>query len=407
MASENHPKLTVELEETGDVVDSRQIVAFELNTSFFTPTDSWSFTVITDDDEPWRLRDRFRPLQPVKLYIDGRQQVLGRIDRIKGVHGSSALQVFGRDYLADIVDGSVDPTYRVNSGMDMADAVLGALKPWGITTVFGTNNTRNILTGRQPYAGPPPKDFQQATLEDFKTGDDDGAFEWCNKVVARHGFTLQPAGTRDSILIIQPNYEQDPLYTLSRPGTVIDGSADRDYSDVPTVTLARGRGTAADGSKRGLRSELPTFGAGSFWSQANNNQEIRSIITGANGQPAIRSKRFDPDSDSGGNFAHAAPLYRPMFYSDKDSRNQEQLESGVRRKVSAQLMKTLAYECTVRGVTDLDTGATYAVDTIAQVVDQIEYVNERMWVAERTFSFSEGSDALTTLKLIRLGSYVL
>src|SRR5687768_292891 len=109
----DEPRLTVELELTGDVVEG-PFESYSINSEFMTPTDGWEFVVFCPEEaDPAELRRRFRPLQPVRLFIDGQQQVIGRIDRISG-HGQSgrSLKVEGRDYLADVCDGSFDPSLR-------------------------------------------------------------------------------------------------------------------------------------------------------------------------------------------------------------------------------------------------------------------------------------------------------
>ena len=55
---------------------------------------------------------------------------------------------------------------------------------------------------------------------------------------------------------------------------------------------------------------------------------------------------------------------------------------------------------------DVIAGATWAVDTIAQVEDGIEDVNEPLWIQQRTFA-NDGSGPTTRLVLIRPDSLAL
>jgi prophage tail gpP-like protein len=400
---------TCELELTGEFISNIQ--SYNINSSYLTPTDEWSFTVY-DDEAPWELRRKFRPLQPVKLYIDGQLQVIGRIDKIEGTGSGSALRVSGRDYLAALVDGSADPSVRVNAKMDIGDAILSVTKAFGITKILGTNTTRNIVSGAVPYRGGPPRDFKSAKVEDFKIPDNEGAFEWCNnRIAARHGYTLQPAGTRDTILLVEPEYRQAPLYELKRVwgapigGHILSATASRDYASVPTVTVATGRGGSAAGAQvPGLRNEVSTFGVNAP-SDIGKNSEVRRIVYSEDGlSPLVIDWRFLPKNE--GIRGNNGLLYRPMFYVDKDSKNLEQLAMGVRRAIAERLRPTLEYHCSVRGHEDPITGAIYAVDTIARVDDTVEDVHENLWLMERTLS-NDGHGPRTELTFIRPGAFQL
>lgn len=493
-------KLSVEIEGVG--IQPDRIVSYRINTQYTTPTDGWEFTVYSEDD-PRGLRRRYRPFQPVKLFIGGRQQVIGRIDRITGAGESgSLLKVQGRDYLADLVDSTVDPSFQVKKSQDIGAFLLELLKPWGITTVFGNFNlTRNIASGRKPFTKDPAKHYKSAKLEDTKASENQGVFDFANTVVARQGFVILPAGTRDAICVDSPNYEQAPLYSLSRPGNIVKATADRNYTGLPTVVLARGRnggstpgqqsaggqvgkpaitpaaGTpggsqfaanpANDVQGTGRRADQPrpqfaarpendvqgtgrrdgqprtqfaanpqndvqgtgrrddaapaagpskagptSGGKGRFGtfdetgvSPIGRMLEVQRCITSDEGIIVVREQRFDPKVRERTVYGFDFPVYKPLFYRDRDSRNDEQLDNSVRRVIAEKLRETLTYTVTVRGHIDPVSGATWTVDTIAKVHDEIEDVDELLWIAERTFSNDGDGGPVTELVLVRPGSY--
>jgi|1185.fasta_scaffold04371_2 hypothetical protein len=502
-------RLTVELEGVG--FQPNRILSYRINTQYTTPTDSWEFVVYSEDD-PRGLRRRFRPLQPIRLYIAGNLQVIGRIDKIEGTGESgAALKVSGRDYLADLVDSTVDPQFQIKKSQDIGAFLLDLLKPWGITTVFGNSNlTRNALTGRKPFTKNPAKHYNSAKLEDTKASENQGVFEFANRVVARHGFMILPAGTRDSIVVDAPNYEQTALYSVSRPGNILSGTASRDYTDIPTVTIAHGRmggsspgeespsgqstgavftpaaGTPAgkqgqfaanpsndvQGTGRRPGSTIGGSGSGFAGNPSNDTQgtgrrdgtsrsqfasnpsndvrgtgrrtdadpgpsaagptlggkasgkdrfgtfdetgasslgrilEVQRCITSDDGVIVVREKRFDPKKPDHTIYGFDFPVYKPLFYRDKDSRNDEQLNYSVRRVIAEKLRATLTYNCTVRGHVEPKSGATWAVDTLVNVRDEVEDVNEAMWILERTFENDGTSGPVTHLSMVRPGSFV-
>jgi hypothetical protein len=420
----DEPKLSVELEFSGEVIEDG-IISYSLNSEFMTPTDGWEFTVYSEDD-PAALRRKFRPLHPVKLYIDGQQQVVGRIDGTRG--RGRQLTVHGRDYIADVCDGGNDPSLRFNKGMSLEAAILEVVKPWGIQKLQGTNLNRALLTGKSKFSsGKAPRDFAGLKMEDLKPSENMGAYEILERIIARHGFTAQPAGKRSELSIVAPDYQQGATFRLERGVNMLDGECDRDYSRVPTVTMARGRravGVTPEAVQVPLRQQFTTvFGMrtdniSTFGSKApskiGQNPEVRNYVSSS---PGVDGQQGFPDfdvviDDRWPKKGRAVPpgnnglLYRPMYYQDKESRNLEQLNRGLKRMVADRLKPTLAYIATIRGHRDPASGAFFAVDTIAHVVDEIEDVNELLWVGERTFE-NRGGGPVTMLKLYRPESFVL
>lgn len=402
--------LVVELEASG--IHHDKIISYTLNSAYLTPTDGWEF-VVASDENPAALRRRWRAWQPVRLSIAGRQQVIGRIDANEGTGPSGAwLKVKGRDYLADIVDSTVDPQFQIKQGWDIGKFLEELLLPYGITTIFGDVNqaalNRNILTGKRTFKGTPSRDFRAATLSDFKAEENEGAMEYANRVLARHRFTLQPAGTRDSAIVGDPNYSQDVLYSLSRPGNNVktNGCAKRDYTNVPTVTMGRGRSGESGKNLGSTKHDIGTFDPATARSNIGLVRDVQRTITSDEGIEVVRQKRFDPKKPDTTVYGYDQPVYKPLFFRDKTSRNQEQVEAAVARTLAEKLRETLVYTAEVRGHVDKASGAVWAVDTLAHVRDEIEDVDEVMWISERTFE-NDGSGPKTMLTLVRPESFVL
>jgi prophage tail gpP-like protein len=399
---ESSDSFSVEIEGVGTFYDG--FLRYRINSSYTTPTDEWEFVVYSDDN-PGALRDRWRPWQPVKLYINGCCQVIGRIDRIQGIKGTTALKVMGRDYLADIVDSTMDPTYQVGAGMTIGEMILEVFKPWGITGVLSDGGlTRDIRTGKQPYQ-PDPLDLEQLRLEDLRAEENQGVMEFASRIVARHGFTIQPAGTRDTVLIVRPQYAQPALYPLERPGNIHEAIADRNYTNVPTVTLGRGRAGGNKHQVGGSRSVFPTFSGGAP-SSIGTLREVLAITTADNNLAVTRELRYDPKKGDNTVYGYTPPVYKPLFFRDKDSRNDAQVERAVRRMVAERLRETLSYNVEVRGHSESTSGAVWALDTIAQVNDSLEQVREPLWIADRTFYDDGTSGPMTEMLALRPESYV-
>lgn len=399
---------TFEVEIEGTEERFRGIfLSYRVNSNYMTPTDEFEFVVYSEDDE-FNLRRRWRPLQPIKLYINGACQLIGRIDGIEGIPESgTALRVFGRDYLADLVDATVDPLFMVQKDWTIEQALQQLFRPFGIDTISADNfEALELLVGNVAGATikrGKGKRKRETKLSDFKAEDNLGVMELANKIVARHGFLILPAGRRNEVIVDSPNYDQEPLFQYTRPGNILKASARRDWSNVPTITIARGRTGEANDSAAGGRSEYPTFTGSRAPTTIAKHPEVERILDRFDGVAAVLEERADPTSRA---TPLAGTLYRPLFYRDRDSRNQEQIDNGVRRMIAERLRETLTYTVEMRGHCDPDTGAVYSVDTLADVNDTVEDLQERLWCFDRTFE-NTGSGPKAVTKYIRPESYVL
>lgn len=417
-------KLKVEIESTGEIWEDK-ILTYRLSSNYLTPADSFQFTVYNDDD-PASLRRTFRPLMRVNLYIDGDLQLIGRIDATEGVgDSSSVLMVEGRDYMAELVDASADPSVVFTEKQDLGDALLSLWRPLGVRTLVGNwNLTRNILTGRKPHTTQPKSDFINAKLSEFTIRAGDGAFQAGDKMVARHGFTIQQGGVRGTVCIVEPQYGQGPSYDLVRGDNVLTASARRDYADAPTVTIATG---VVKKTKKTKDAGLFAKTAGIKDGQPNDEQLVPSLTQFPSfGELApnelgkldevkrialepvslLRSARVDWKSKTFPFEPEDDVLYRPMYYEDTHSRTDDEVERGVRRELSRRLKSCLTYKCKVRGHRDLKSGAIYTCDTMANVKDTVEDVNQTMWMLERTL-YNDGKGPMTDMTLILPGSIAL
>lgn len=404
----NEQRLTVELEKTGETF--RDFVSYRIDSSYLTPTDGFEFTVV-DARDPVGLRRRLRPLQPVKLYINGQLQMVGRIDATEGAGTGSGLLVRGRDYLGIPCNAGVDPSLRFPEQQSLDESILSILRPFGIASLSGDGyaSTRATQTGKGAAKNASKaKAKRAAKLREFKADYDQGAFELAARIAARHGLTIQPTLRRDQVALDEPTYDQAPLYTVRRSpadgGQVITGKAVRNWANVPTYMNAIARAGQPQTGMGPIKVDAPAFGPGAltdFWQLP----EVRRVVFGDDfADPITVGFRFNPKAAAP---ANANLVYAPLFFADSDSRTQDQLDHASKRLICDRLRETLTYSCTLNGHADDKSGAVYAVDTIASVLDGIEDVEEPMWIVSRTL-YSDGADGpKTDLQMIRPGSFVL
>lgn len=395
------PELVVRLELLKR--DIARFKSYRLASSYMTSTDGWEIATYDED------RDKLRglELQPVEISLDNQQQLLGRIDVTEVGGDGSAVTLRGRDYLADLVECNVDPALQIKDAMTVADALTLACGPVGIDAILADSDIpiRNIRTGKglRGAAGA-DSSFKEAKLDDYKPTPGEGLFEFCNKIVARHGATLQPADARNKLLISTPDYKQAPLYALRRSAKLPAGAANniitavavRDYSRLPTIALLTGKGGPAGTEKSGLSMQIDMKKLTEEF-----NTELRGIsdvIFELSGKLA-RRKPGEPAGLATG------LLYRLLYHRDEDSRNQAQLEKAAKRAVAERLKDTLSYRVTLQGHSDPDTGAFWAVNTLVDVQDDITGIREPLWIESRTFTGNLSDGARTELECWRPESF--
>ena len=195
----------------------RRFKSYSLDSDYTVSTDGWELEVYEEDAKRIaKLRDL--ELQPIEILIDGAQQLLGRVDVTDIGGDGSAVTLQGRDYLADLVECHVDPALKFKEQMTLGDALKLALSPVGISTVADPDGIaiQNVRSGKKLKGGKSGKSFKTIKLEDFKPQPNTGLFDICNRLVARHGATLQPADKRSTVIVDAPDYKQTPAATLKR-----------------------------------------------------------------------------------------------------------------------------------------------------------------------------------------------
>lgn len=407
-----------------------EIVSWSIDSAFLTSTDGFEFVFIgeTNDDR------KGLELAPVELLVDGQSMLFGRIDiTVRGDKSPGIVTVRGRDYLADLVEGDADPTVSIAAGATLEEAILQICAPYGITHIEGPS-ARQVARTKAPQK--PSKKRRKKQLKDGKPEAGQCVYDWCNRILARHGETLQPASVPHKVVIQAPNYNQDPIGKIVRrdyfePGNVIRGVATRDFSRCPTFALFAGRqGASTEKSTRVIagvnvagnwveKNGGPSVGPRKDWVQdeveretvtikrQKNTWDIGSMAIGDSrelgeilGNWTLGGRRLPGVRSAIGSRA----LYRLLYWRDDIAKTQEQIDESALRAVAERLKDTLRYEVTLRGIVDPETGYYWACDTIVDVDDDVVDVHERMWIASRRFDF-DGQNLTTTLECWRPGSF--
>ncbi len=400
-------------------VQLTRFLSYEYAQSFLWTSDSWQFTVdvreLSDAD-----RAAIQPGVACTVTVDDLTQSQGYVDDIvirASASGGSIMTVSGRDWLSPTVDCHIDPKVRFSEQQTLLDLLKAVFTPFGVTT-FVTDNSanRNLITGRiyGTKTSKKGKDLKSVRLHDTKPYPAEGAFAFASRVAQRFGLWIWPGVDAQTIVVGQPDYLQNALYTLSHKTDAAGGSNNVLTSDVrhsrqeqPTIILASGFGAGGEFAKAQWKSAIinPLINAeGQLRQIQSAYPEIKFFLTPQ--VPALNSQTSG-FSDSGAPIGTVAfpmndPNARPLFLYDPESHSQEQLNAFLRREMSVRMRKALTCVYEIEG--HKIGGVPIAIDTIVDVDDDVSGLHLPMWILSRSFSKASGSGTRTRLEAILPGT---
>lgn len=432
MIATNMPVLSIQLDATGEVLDT--IEEWTLTEGYWESADTFEVTLITDRFKPSELW-----MQNVTLLLGDVPWMKARIEVVQSDDNQVTMNLSGRDYLADLVEGHVSPDFKVSEKTSLADAIKHAAAPYGITTVLSSGDfPLRRIRSKAVAASKAAVDFKAVQLKELQPKDGQSVYEFCNRLAARSGCTIQPDIRRNTLALSVPAYDSPPIGELRRSrdrvtvrtNNIQSARATRDGTHWPSVlkiiggtkavneTVATNApGTVAPGNfveRRAKTTKGVTLSAHTNLVEAADVVSIKRI--GAEWDTPQVAEVFNPQlgkelqgkSWTGVRNASSGPLPESQFYrlfrqQDKELRTEEQMLALGMRVLGERLKATLVYDVTVAGFSDIATGKFWAVDTIVTVRDEIADVDEPLWVQSVTRSFSRGQGATTRMNMIRPG----
>jgi prophage tail gpP-like protein len=365
---------------TGDGSQFDYWTSLTISDDFLTPCQTMSMTIGVDETR-FGVMSKFQIGMPFILEVNGNPVMGGFLDSAEmsdDWSGGVSLTITGRDVLSPVVDSNINPSMQIQKSMSLDDLLQKVLvDEFDLPiTIFddangGAEKARNLSTGKKINAKPKKgKKTAKDPLKDLRPHANEGGFQYITRFAHRAGFHVWAMPDGSGVVIGTPTYEQPPSYTLRRllatndgrgaSNNIERGSAKLDYTQVPSDVFVRGKG-----SKPGDKS-----------------------------QP-VGYAHFD-----------AAPYFKPFYVTDDESSTKEHADAVARFTLGKALRTSLAYNVTVRGMSDPATGAVYTVDTVVDVQDDIVGITGLFWIESRTFRKSrEGT--FTDLKLIPANSLLM
>lgn len=387
--------LTVRFDARGR--ETQSVTSWMIDSSYLTSTDEFEFRLFSKFPEELDGLE----LQPVTLKLGETTQLIGRITGSRvGKSGATVRDFRGLDYVSEIVECNVDPGVKITEGMTLQAAVKHVCSPCGIEIVLGDAAVmRRLRSGVSTITHRAPKDFRELKQKELVPEAGKGIYEFLNPIAARHGCTIQPGTARNELMLDAPLFEQDPIAHLRRSidggsNNITEAEADRDWSRYPSFVQVTGfeYSQEAESTPKQSRMSLSTN------EETGKLPEIDRIVGGT-----VAIGRRKPDKPIG----DPGHLYRYLSLKDDKAQTQAQVEAAARRMLAERTKDTLEYTATLRGHTDVTTGAVWTVGTIVQVDDEVARVHEPLWIAKRTLRYDPAGGATTTITCWRPGTFVI
>lgn len=409
------PELKLQLDGTSEELDT--IEEWKIQEGYWESCDSFEITLITERFTPSQLW-----MRPVTLVLGGVPWMRARIEVVQSDDTQVTMNLSGRDYVSELVEGHVAPTFKITEKISLADAVLQAARPYGIDTILSNGDfpLRKIRSGAVATSSA-TVDFKAVKLKELQPKDHQSVYEFCNRLAARSGCTIQPHIDRQTLVLAVPAYSSQPIAQLRRlrdratTGTnnIKSASATRDGTHWPSVIQILGGTTTDTGwvppptatkTPAGVETDGVKSTTAARVSRLRREYDVPKVAAIFN---AALGRELAGKCVSGLRTGSEGPLdgllYRMFRQEDHELSTPEQMAALGCRILGERLKNTLVYEATVPGFTDQTTGKYWAVDTIVTVRDEIADVDEPMWIQSVTRSFSRNQGALTRLSMIRPG----
>ena len=392
---------------------------YSFNSNFLTPTDGWSFT-LGDEVVKQSLLEGIFCGQRVTLSINGHIQGDGYIDKVViGGNRSTGTTVTieGRDRLAPVVDGNMDPqATKFTAGQTLFDVLYAVFSQYGWTDantqyLISNEANRNVISGavRGVPATKKDKPLKSFQIHQLKPYPAEGSFSFASRIAQRFGLWIWLSAEGNSIIVSKPDFGQEARYHIRHKtgasgfaNNVLEYHVERHAGEQPSVIIATGSGGGGEYGRGGLKVAFPNMLTG-ITALGALRPEVQAVLTANSDakivQPTVEALRaLSTRALTGVNANFFGSQHRPMFLHDDESKTIDQLEAFCRREMSLKQRGALVAHYTLEG--HENNGYPWCVDTIVEVDDDVAGIHGNMWVMSRTFTKDRMVGTRTQVELI-------
>lgn len=387
--------------------------SYHFHADFMTPNASWSFEC--SDANYFELFKLIQNGQRIALKINGTVCATGYVDQVNITSsrtGGTTMQVMGRDALGPLCDSCMDPNFKFDGLQKCRDVIMKLIQPFGFdefevsslkdlskltgtSTILSTDDTgKKIIT----------KNIDSPMNSKFKPHTGEGIYEFCERLGRRFGYHMWAGINGHRIVIGQPIFNSKPLYTIihsnnattdNNKNLAIESSVSYDWTKQPSVIIAEGHGAGGHFRKQSLKVMMVNELLG------DTDSDVVKALKKQYPEAKVLPRRAylkKPDK-----VVAVTKFAKPVFLYDDESKTKEQLSNYVRRAMAEHQSKFLVATYVVNRHSQINKQGQKAVwtpNTIVNVQDSVNGINQLMWIKSRTFSKDRSGGTKTTIECI-------
>jgi hypothetical protein len=430
-----------------ELVDSGLVLTewsqYTYNESYGRATDSLTLSV-GDRETVREYYERLKPGTRVRLLVGNKPQATFYVDKRtkKGAReGGNTLQISCRNSLSPLCDSGVNPLYQFGAKTTLNDVYQKVIKSFGHYRVISTTDIarRSVVTGNlkantrelrspgtikitslargaqgsqttqtqkvtsfvlQEYDPTKPRFLKNFDVHQIKPHFGEGSYEFLARLSKRFRLGLRADALGEAIIVDAPNFDQAPIFSLTRSGEYSDFlelELETDATELPTSIIGVGVGGGGQFRsvklKRAIVNEITGFD-----STGKIRPEVQAVLAEHKGLVVIPHR---PKLLRYASFFEDSPV-RAMYMHDEESRTPGQLEGFLRHELATRQAKAIQVKARVRGHTN--GGVPWATNTICAVFDVPNEVTGEFWIKDKTFTKSR-SGTFTDLTMIPPGLF--
>lgn len=381
-------------------------LSYTVTSDFMTPVDSWTLEVASDHVQD--LRQVVQNYQRVALRINGQIQATGYVDATdtsSTSSGGTTLYLQGRDVMSVATSTTIDPGFTFPETGKVKDLITQIFDGMGFKEVIVSDKqNRANLTGKASTFSFNDADFViekqilTAVNSKFKPHPSEGHYELAERIGRRFGYHIWASADGNSVICGAPDFAQEHVYYLCHSKTapsknnVLDAKVRLSIEDQSTVLVAQGHGSGGKFPKNAMTVIM----ANELVSDSNDNPAIQKVLNRYTQNVKVLDR--NPLLKRPKSIAEVTKFPRVGYVYDDESRDKQQLENFVRRFMAEQQSKCLVGRYTVPGHSQ--NGVVWAVNTMVWVKDEVNELDQPMWIKSRTFTKDRNGGTKTTIEVI-------
>lgn len=401
--SEND-QVSLELIDLGKTINSWK--SYDYDSDFLTAVDSWSFEVA--DEHVEELQKLVQNGQRISLKVNGRVCATGYVDQISiraSRSGGTSMHIRGRDALGPACDACVDPRFQfpetttIRAFMEklftpfgfssyVVDDDINLKKLTGTASTFTTNELKKVVE----------KQLVTPINSKFKPHPSEGVYEFGERIGKRYGFHIWAGVDGKTLHIGRPNFRSPPQYKLihrtsgeTQANNILDSTVTYDWSKQPSALIAEGAG----GGGHFSRNTLKVLMVNELLSDSDQLPAIQALKKQYPNAYVIPRRSYLKRPDR---VMEVNKFVKPIWLYDDESKTQEQLANYVRRVMAEYQSKFLVAHYSVPGHSQK--GVTWAPNTMVTVIDEVNGINQDLWIKGRKFVKDRSGGTRTELECV-------